>query len=257
LDLCCGQGRHSIALSNEYRNISLYGHDQSAFLINLANARAKEQAVNPVVFTVGDCREIPYPDNHFDLVLVLGNSFGYFASDDGDKIVLDEIKRVLAPAGRVVLDITDGGYMRENFAERSWEWIDSTTFACRERQLSKDGLRLVSREIVTDAIIGVIRDQFYQERLYSREELTDILKHVGYTVSPVQNGISIEEITVTKDLSYRNEDLGMMEQRMLLKACKPTKSDCAPSDAVTSAVNIDESTTVTRGTPRTWKLAEF
>ena len=64
------------------------------------------------------------------------------------------------PGGSIVLDITNGEWMRANFEPRSWEWIDQNHIVCRERSLSGDGQRLVSREVVTHAERGVIIDQF-------------------------------------------------------------------------------------------------
>ncbi|KAI8998233.1 hypothetical protein BC832DRAFT_517822, partial [Gaertneriomyces semiglobifer] len=219
LDLCCGQGRHILHLAQKYPHISFHGHDQSSFLIQLAQHRsAAQHATNNTVFTVGDCRSIPYLENSFDLVMVMGNSFGYFSDEDGDKIVLKEIMRVLAPGGRVILDLTDGEYMRDYYAERSWEWIDDATFVCRERQLSKDGKRLVSREVVSSTTKGVVRDQFYQERLYSKSEVEALVKSIGFSVLP---GKKQTDIVALGDLSKRKEDLGMMEQRLLLTAMKP------------------------------------
>jgi D-alanine-D-alanine ligase len=170
----------------------------------------------------------------------MGNSFGYFADDNNDKKVLNEINRILAPGGRLVLDLTDGGYMRDNFAERSWEWVDDKTFVCRERQLSKDNLRLVSREIITVTGKGVIRDQFYQERLYNREELNQLIMQAGLEATidetPANSPDSI--ITIGKELSKRKEDLGMMEQRMLVMAKKTDHSDIASSE-ISSSENTE------------------
>ena len=201
----------------------VHGHDQSSYLISLAQERASFQSVaNQAFFTVGDCRQIPYDDNTFDLIILMGNSFGYFADEDSDRVVLSEINRVLVPGGRLVIDITDGAYMRENFAERSWEWADDSTFVCRERQLSDDGLRLNSREIITVTNKGVVRDQFYQERLYSQTELTELLLEAGLEVAEKAKEVSSETIiTIGYDMSKRKEDLGMMEQRMLVNAVKP------------------------------------
>ncbi|KAI8915086.1 hypothetical protein BC831DRAFT_487837 [Entophlyctis helioformis] len=224
LDLCCGQGRHSLHLAKEYPHLFVHGHDQSSYLISLAQERASFQSVtSQTFFTVGDCRQIPYPDNTFDLVLIMGNSFGYFADEQGDRAVLGEVARVLAPGGRLVLDITDGDYMRENYAERSWEWVDDSTFVCRERQLSKDGLRLISREIITVANKGVVRDQFYQERLYSQAELATLIRESNLCLDAenAQEKASDRIITIGYDLSKRKEDLGMMEQRTMVMATKP------------------------------------
>ncbi|KAJ3385812.1 hypothetical protein HDU92_002841 [Lobulomyces angularis] len=245
LDLCCGQGRHALHLAGKYPHLSINGHDQSSFLIQLAIERSEQSNLTSnTCFTVGDCREIPYPNSSFDLVLVMGNSFGYFSDDQADKLVLSEIFRVLSPGGNLIIDLTDGGYMRENFNERSWEWVDDNTFVCRERALTKDGLRLNSREVISDTNIGVVRDQFYQERLYSKNELISILESSGYSVEGMKNNVVVENVpsnvyeddesftsdmkdmpvalfTAAKELSKRGEDLGMMEQRIVIKAVKP------------------------------------
>ncbi|KAG0233846.1 hypothetical protein BGW42_007053 [Actinomortierella wolfii] len=218
LDLCCGQGRHLLQLADIYPNLELHGHDQSEFLIELARSRAAmkpHEVQDRISFTIGDCRSIPHPDESFALVLIMGNSFGYFASDNADKKVLQEVARVLQPGGVVVLDTTDGAYMRESFSPRSWEWIDDSTIVCRERQLSKDRLRLISREVVISTDKGVVRDQFYQERLYEYQELVELMREAGLQVA--SNGY---DKLVTGQASKRGEDLGMMGQREFFVAFK-------------------------------------
>ncbi|KAI8906388.1 S-adenosyl-L-methionine-dependent methyltransferase [Gorgonomyces haynaldii] len=220
LDLCCGQGRHSLYILKEYPHLRVYGHDQSSYLISLAVERAVFQNFQvPPVFTVGDCRKVPYPDQTFDLIITMGNSFGYFSEDSQDKNVLAEAYRLLAPGGTLVLDLTDGDYMRHNFAQKSWEWADETTIVCRERQLSPDGLRLFSREIISNTTKGVLRDQFYQERLYSRAELVGLITQAGFQVKPWDE--VRDNVTLGTDMSKRGEDLGMMGNRLLLVAMKP------------------------------------
>jgi len=63
--------------------------------------------------------------------------------------VLGEIFRILKPEGKLLVDVTDGDNMRATFEARSWEWIDKTYFVCRERSISSDNQRLVSREVIT------------------------------------------------------------------------------------------------------------
>lgn len=242
LDLCCGQGRHLLHLAKEYPNLQLYGHDQSSYLIGLAKERASLAGLtSQTQFTVGDCRQIPYPDDMFDLVLIMGNSFGYFATDDADKALLNSICRVLKPKGRMILDLTDGAYMKANYAERSWEWVDDSCFVCRERQLSKDGKRLNSREVVTITNIGVVRDQFYQERLYDRSEVEELVEDCGLRVVrdsdatdscetlDDNNNLAAKSptnvITIAGELSKRKEDLGMMEYRLLIEAIKSSHGE--------------------------------
>ena len=81
LDLCCGQGRHVMELAcRGYSN--LYGMDRSHYLISRAKATSKKNALT-ISFKEGDARKLPYPDNHFSVVMVLGNSYGYFETQKG------------------------------------------------------------------------------------------------------------------------------------------------------------------------------
>lgn len=76
-------------------------------------------------FREGDARRLPYPPDTFDVVMLLGNSFGYFETVQDDLRVLKGIFRGLKPWGRFSSDVADGGYQREHFQPRSWEWIDN------------------------------------------------------------------------------------------------------------------------------------
>ncbi|KAF9925409.1 hypothetical protein FBU30_004792 [Linnemannia zychae] len=248
LDLCCGQGRHILQLAEIYPALELYGHDQSEFLIQLARSRASTASADArddvplansniirekkglIQFTIGDCRSIPYADNTFDLALVMGNSFGYFTTDQDNKAVLSHIQRCLKPGGVVVIDITDGAYQRENYSPRGWEWVDDEMLVCRERWLTEDKKRLVCREVIIKTTQGVIRDQFYQERLYDSADIGLLLKDTGLErlIYEQQQGKDNEGQTV-HDLevktgmgSQRGEDLGMMGQRNFVLAIKPS-----------------------------------
>jgi D-alanine-D-alanine ligase len=61
----------------------------------------------------------------------------------------------------------------------SWEWIDNKRLVCRERELSSDKTRLISREIINTG--REIADRFYAERLYTRELIGKVLEEVGFT----------------------------------------------------------------------------
>ncbi len=149
LDLCCGQGRHSLELARRgFRRVT--GLDRSRYLVRLARKRAKEEGLE-MRFREGDARKFAFLDNEFDCVLVMGNSFGYFDQEEDDLAVLSTVTRALRSSGKLVMDVTNGNWMRENFEPRSWEWIDENHFVCRERSLSADGDRLISREVVVHA----------------------------------------------------------------------------------------------------------
>ncbi len=206
LDVCCGQGPDSLELAR--RGITnVEGLDRSHYLIQKARAQAKKEGLN-VKFKEGDARKLPYGTDSFDVVMILGNSFGYFETIEDDMRVLKEVLRVLKPWGKLLIDVADGEYLRRKFQARSWEWIDKNYFVCRERSLSLDKQRLISREVVTHVEKGVIADQFYAERLYTQKSIADLLAHAGFSDVMVHGQINGD--------STRNQDLGMMEKRIMV-----------------------------------------
>ena len=220
LDLCCGQGRHVLELARRgYKN--LFGVDRSHYLISRAKSVSREQG-HAVTFREGDARKLRFPDSKFDLIYLAGNSFGYFESMEDDIAVLKELQRLLKPGGQLLIDFTDGDYLRGTFEPRSWEWIDKNYFVCRERSLSKDNNRLVSREVITHVKKGVIADQFYAERLYNENQLRELME---------DNGFDAQDSQPMSTMSKRNQDLGMMAQRIILTA---------RSNKVTSPVAVEK-----------------
>ena len=211
LDLCCGQGRHCMELARRgFKHVM--GLDRSRYLVRLAKKRAQSEGLQ-VLFKEGDARNPRLPENSMDCVAIMGNSFGYFSNKQDDEKVLTAVGKILRPSGQLVLDITDGGHMHENFDKRSWEWIDEHHFVCRERSISQDGERLISREVIVHDEMGVIADQFYAERLYTRESISKLLETTGFR--------NVRHHGHTDALSDRDQDLGMMARRILLTADAP------------------------------------
>lgn len=228
LDLCCGQGRHVLELARRgFTNVS--GIDRSRYLVRLARRRAQKLGLD-VTIHEGDGRKFRLPREPYRCVAMLGNSFGYFDARDDDRAVLERIRLALVPGGILVLDITDGDWMREHYERRSWEWIDENHFVCRERSLSEDGERLVSREVITHAEKGVIADQFYAERLYGAAAITDLLTACGYTDVQVHGALHTD--------SDRGQDLGMMGNRLLLSAHAEIVSMARPHEVPVHRVTV-------------------
>ena len=188
------------------------GLDRSRYLVRLAKKRAQGEGLQ-VLFKEGDARNPRLPENSIDCVAIMGNSFGYFSNKQDDEKVLTAVGKILRPSGQLVLDITDGGHMHENFDKRSWEWIDEHHFVCRERSISQDGERLISREVIVHDEMGVIADQFYAERLYTRESIGKLLEKTGFR--------NVRHHGHAEALSDRDQDLGMMARRILLTADAP------------------------------------
>jgi len=222
LDLCCGQGRHAIELARRgFRFVT--GIDRSRYLVRLARKRARQRGL-AVNFHEGDARKFRVTESSFHCICLLGNSFGYFDAEEDDLRVLEAVKRALRSGATLAMDLVDGDWMRSNFEKRSWEWIDQNHFVCRERSLDQDGQRLVSREVVVHAERGVIADQFYAERLFSRARIVALLEAAGFGAIRFHGVLEAE--------SGRNQDLGMMAHRHFLTAQAPRKAAVQPGRGI-------------------------
>src|SRR5688500_5908929 len=88
LDLCCGQGRHSVILAT--MGLDVVALDLAESYLRLAEEMAKGRGVT--IETVhADMREIPF-ESHFDAIANMFSSFGYLESEDEDAKVLDSIR---------------------------------------------------------------------------------------------------------------------------------------------------------------------
>ncbi|MCM2388228.1 methyltransferase domain-containing protein [Streptomyces albipurpureus] len=100
LDVGCGRGRAALRLAAA-TGAHAEGVSVSAFQISIATAAAAEEGLTDRVrFQVADVVCLPYPDASFD-VAVLMESACHFESKT---TALREIRRVLVPGGRIVLE---------------------------------------------------------------------------------------------------------------------------------------------------------
>lgn len=101
LDLGCGAGRHVFFLGNE--NIVPYGLDFSDEGIEYTKEMMIENGLGQYVdnMSVGTLTQLPYADYFFDGIICYGVLY-YLAYEDIKKAV-QEMRRVLKPAGKLLL----------------------------------------------------------------------------------------------------------------------------------------------------------
>ena len=171
LDLCGGQGRHALELARRgYRHLTVF--DYADFLLERGRREATATGLK-VTFTQGDARTLPFPAASFDVVLLMSNSFGYFADAADDRRVLAEIGRVLIPGGRFLMDLIDRDVVLRQFRAESWHEATDDIVVCWKRELVDEVVRV--REMVLSKSTGLLRDRSYAERLYSADSLRILL----------------------------------------------------------------------------------
>lgn len=97
LDLGCAFGFGTQFLVGRYET---YGHDLSA-----AHIRRARRRLPGVTFTVGPANDVPYPDKHFDAVVLLD----VLEHVPDERAVTMEIARVLRPGGTLILSVPNRG----------------------------------------------------------------------------------------------------------------------------------------------------
>jgi D-alanine-D-alanine ligase len=208
LDLCGGQGRHSLELARRG-----YGHctvlDYSQVLIEHGRSNALKGGF-PVNFVQGDAADTGLPDQGYDHVLILGNSLGYMPESIDDLRIMQEVMRVLKPGGCLLIDVTDGAVVREKFTPNAWHEIDGRIVVCRQRQLGENIIR--AREVVLCKEQGLVRDQTYAIRLFLPEALDALVGKAGFIEISMQRGFSAHD---------KEGDYGFMNHRLLVTARRP------------------------------------
>jgi D-alanine-D-alanine ligase len=208
LDLCGGQGRHAIELTRRgYRNVMVVDYSQVLLQVGSRDATTVGSSVH---FCRGDACRVGLADDSFDVVLVMGNSFGYFKEDSQNQEILREISRLLKTGGKVLLDLIHSDYARAHFKPCSWHEADDDVVVCRERQLEKEGVLV--REIVLSKERGLIRDVRYFARLFQPHDMEGLLTDSGF------RQIDCGGLLVSHP---KADDYGLLNKRMLVTARKP------------------------------------
>jgi len=178
LDLCCGAGRYAVELAR--REYSVTGMDLSGHLIKKARLAAGEAGVT-VDFHVRDMRDIPY-SSHFDGIVNMFTSFGYFREDAENKKVIQAVSRSLKPGGWFVLDFMNKPQILENFSKFDIR-RDNGIYLEQYRSYNEETGRIEKKIIFKKN--GTVKEYFESVRLFSFEEIKNIFYNNGITLERV------------------------------------------------------------------------
>jgi ubiquinone/menaquinone biosynthesis C-methylase UbiE len=175
LDLCCGMGRQSLALSE--LGYTVTGVDLSKVLLQEAIKLGVEEQVT---WIHGDMRDVPLSEP-FDAVVNLFTSFGYFDEDEQNEKVLHEMHRLLKKEGRFIVDFLNPVYVKANLVAQSEREEEDLTI--RETRTIEDGC--VRKRIVITQEGEPDRHYLEQVKLYERPEFEAMLAKAGLHIDHV------------------------------------------------------------------------
>ncbi|WNS43450.1 class I SAM-dependent methyltransferase [Paenibacillus sp. MMS20-IR301] len=184
LDLCCGMGRHSLALSKAGYEVT--GVDLSEVLLREARS---QKGAERVTWLRSDMRELPLAGG-FDAVVNLFTSFGYFEEDEEQIKVLREIFRMLKPGGKFIIDFLNPAYVIRHLVPHSTR-IDGDILIDESRSI-EDGY--VKKDIVLTSK-GDDTPRKYHERvkLYPLDTFKQLLAAAGLQLEAVHGSYDEEE----------------------------------------------------------------
>ena len=177
LDLCCGAGRHLGALHEEgYTDLT--GIDLSQQLLDVARRRLDADGATEVRLLRTDMRRIPYR-GHFETILSLFTSFGYFSETSEDAAALHAACDALRPGGTFLMDTLNRPWTIAHLSPRSETSIDGADVLIT-REISPDGLR-VEKEVRVEPKGEAPKRYRESVRMYTAEELRALLEGVGFS----------------------------------------------------------------------------
>lgn len=125
-DLACGKGRHSITLNSAGYNVT--GLDLSKN--NILEAKKSEN--ERLKFFVHDLR-YTFKPSHFNLVLNLFTSFGYFESNAENLSAVQSIAHSIVSGGYLIMDYMNSRAAVEHFNTNYIKQVDDLKFHISKR----------------------------------------------------------------------------------------------------------------------------
>ncbi len=175
LDLCCGQGRHSVALA--LGGVSVTSQDLSSDYLATAASAARDAGVE-IETVCSDMREIPF-ESTFDGVINMFTAFGYLESDEEDFKVLHQVHKALKPGGKLLIDTINREWVLKNQVPSGARVSPDGTIVVERRNLD---LR-TSRNTVDLTVVspdGTRRDvPGHTVRLYTLTEMAGMMDEAG------------------------------------------------------------------------------
>jgi ubiquinone/menaquinone biosynthesis C-methylase UbiE len=182
LDVPCGFGRHSVPLARAGYRVT--GVDRSPTLLEEARRRAHGERWPKLVRA--DYRELPFADASFDGAVNLFTSLGYLG-DEQDTKVLAEIRRVLRPGARLVIETSHRDTIVLRWTDSSWRLMGEGRLLLEQRTFdAAAGVAQTTQTLIDGA--GERESRTWSVRVYTATELLAMLERAGFAEAKAYGG---------------------------------------------------------------------
>ncbi len=175
LDLGCGPGRHALPLAQLGQTVT--GVDLTELLLESGRQRAEQQGVK-LEWVRDDMRNFCRP-GHFDLIICMWSSFGYFDDPNDDLNVLKLCRKNLCQGGTLVLDLVGKEIVCRDLKPVHVTEFDNGAMLI-ERPLLENDMTVYANQwtLVRD---GVAHTASWHHQLYSGAEIRSLLHQAGFS----------------------------------------------------------------------------
>ncbi|MCB2209276.1 class I SAM-dependent methyltransferase [bacterium] len=192
LDVACGEGSLAVAMAGQGFNVT--GIDQSAQMIELAQARA-ESGDAAVRFMVEDMRSLPFAAE-FDLVTCFFDSLNYMLTVQDLRDAFAGAFRALRPGGYYLFDMN-------TVYGLAVDWMRQETYVHNE---TDDFLELHRQEFDYENLIAGMVVTVFQKKGEFWERFEEVHRERGYPIADIQfllNAVGFEIVGMYGSLSKR------------------------------------------------------
>jgi SAM-dependent methyltransferase len=170
LDLCCGEGRYTEIFHK--LNYRVFGLDLSETLIGFGKQRTPD-----LNLMVGDMRHIP---GHFDIILSLFTSFGYFDMDSENESTLQAVYNAINPGGYYWLDFLNAPYVEKHLVPETLSQLSSGIEVLEKRKIENG--RIIKDIHFRSINTNENGNKHYREsvRLFKRAKLEQMFANAGF-----------------------------------------------------------------------------
>jgi SAM-dependent methyltransferase len=204
LDLCCGPGRCSVPLAK--RGFSVTGVDRTKYLLEKARARAKAAHVK-IEWVQKDMRDFVRPDS-FSLVISMFTSFGYFADNREDELVLENMLTSLQPGGACLIEVLGKEHLAKILQPTTSTVLSDDSLLVERHEIYDDWTRVRNEWLLIRK--GKVKTFKFHHAIYSGLELRDRMRRAGFVDVKLHGNLD-------------GDEYGPDAERLVAIGHKPTK----------------------------------
>ena len=196
LDLCCGDGRHSVPLQR--RGMRVTGIDISMVMLRRAQERAEKvlpEGHAMPSWILADARQTPLKPKSFDVAVCLFNSLG-FGNDDDTRALLQQMYKALKPGGQLLTEsVHRDHHVRVQPPEGEWQ-LDDVGGVAVDTQTHFDPLEGVQHTTFKWQRETVGYEKKLRYRAYTATELAAMLRAAGFSDLQIYGGYDASPFSV-------------------------------------------------------------